>query len=482
MSFQQFCDKRLKEITVNKPPIDMELFELMLKCCDKDEGLCIRSRKLVCIPCFKTFENFNTKNGNSWVNEHLKTDKHKNNISTHSNKRKSSEDLSIIGKSAREKKENFAKDLTTAFMSADIPLCKLDNEVLRRFLFDYTDQTIPKPETLRLRYVNDVYDKKLEKVSDLIANKNVYVMVDETTDSAQRSVFNVLVGVMNGEISKPILISTQFLKETTGKAISEATIKACKDIGIKFQNVKLCLTDVAPSMILAMRLTKEKFTQMRHITCLAHTLHRVCEKIRSNNLLADSFISKMKKTFTNSPKIRRQFKEICKIPLPNSPVITRWGTWLEAAFYYCENFDVICEFINKLVAKNEAIVELKELLFNPNLRIQITRLIKFKCLTQNIIEIQKQSLPVRDQMKIIKNLQQILSGFSLKKLNECLSKNPDLKLFIDNLTPEEFYAPLTTVDVERSFSIYKSLLTDRRMRFSDDNLKKFFFVKFNQFI
>lgn len=193
MSFQQFCDKRLKEIEVNEPPLDMELFGLMLSCCDKDEGLCIRSRKLMCIPCCKTFENFNTRNGNSCVNEHLKSDKHKNNSSNNSNNRKSSENLSVIGKFAKEKKENFARDLTSAFMSADIPLFKLNNEVLRLFLFNYTEQTIPKPETLRSGYADKVYEKKLSEVSEFIANKNIYVMVDETTDSAQRSVFNVLV-------------------------------------------------------------------------------------------------------------------------------------------------------------------------------------------------------------------------------------------------------------------------------------------------
>ena len=77
-------------------------------------------------------------------------------------------------------------------------------------------------------------------------------MVDETTDSARNSVFNVLIGVLNGEISKPILISTKFLKATTGKAISEATVNACEEIGIEFDNVKLCLTDAAPSIVLAM--------------------------------------------------------------------------------------------------------------------------------------------------------------------------------------------------------------------------------------
>jgi hypothetical protein len=36
------------------------------------------------------------------------------------------------------------------------------------------------------------------------------------------------------------------------------------------------------------------------------------------------------------------FKEIApNIPLPPQPVLTRRGTWLTAAFYYCEHFGTI---------------------------------------------------------------------------------------------------------------------------------------------
>jgi len=30
--------------------------------------------------------------------------------------------------------------------------------------------------------------------------------------------------------------------------------------------------------------------------------------------------------------------ELLDIPLPPQPIITRWGTWLEAAIYYSDNF------------------------------------------------------------------------------------------------------------------------------------------------
>ncbi|CAH0563087.1 unnamed protein product [Brassicogethes aeneus] len=27
------------------------------------------------------------------------------------------------------------------------------------------------------------------------------------------------------------------------------------------------------------------------------------------------------------------------VPMPPAPVLTRWGTWLEAAFFYADNFE-----------------------------------------------------------------------------------------------------------------------------------------------
>ena len=37
-------------------------------------------------------------------------------------------------------------------------------------------------------------------------------------------------------------------------------------------------------------------------------------------------------------------------------------------------------------------------------------------------------------------------------------------------------APTTSVDVERSFSIYKTIITDRRTNFTPENLEKYIIV------
>lgn len=82
--------------------------------------------------------------------------------------------------------------------------------------------------------------------------------------------------------------------------------------------------------------------------CLAHALHRVAEQIRSDFPLVDKLISSVKKVFFKCPARIQIFKsEALELSLPPEPVITRWGTWLTAAIYYCDSYQTIKKIINK---------------------------------------------------------------------------------------------------------------------------------------
>ena len=68
-----------------------------------------------------------------------------------------------------------------------------------------------------------------------------------------------------------------------------------------------------------------------------------------------------------------------------------------------------------------------------------------------------------------------------------MAKNPDLYLFIsaNNLIDEKIrceFCPLTSCEVERSFSIYKAFLRDNRQRFTKDNIKKHLVIRYNCFL
>ncbi|KAF0711082.1 Dimer Tnp hAT domain-containing protein [Aphis craccivora] len=65
---------------------------------------------------------------------------------------------------------------------------------------------------------------------------------------------------------------------------------------------------------------------------------------------------------------------------------------------------------------------------------------------------------------------------NIKKINQVLigETTDDDDLSSSNLNLDSMkYAPITSVDVERSFSMYKNILSPNRNRFSEDSLSKY---------
>ena len=108
---------------------------------------------------------------------------------------------------------------------------------------------------------------------------------------------------------------------------------------VERENVLLFLSDAAPYMIKAAKALQLLYPKMIHVTCLAHALHRVAEEVRGSYPEVDKLIANGKKIFIKSPLRVQKFKEEAPtLPLPPQPILTRWGTWLDAANCYCTNY------------------------------------------------------------------------------------------------------------------------------------------------
>lgn len=89
------------------------------------------------------------------------------------------------------------------------------------------------------------------------------------------------------------------------------------------------------------------YPSLMHITCLAHSCHRACEYVRNQFKDVDRFIALMKSAFLKCNSRVQVFREVAPgIPLPPAPVITRWGTWLDAVVYYSTHWTLILEVGN----------------------------------------------------------------------------------------------------------------------------------------
>ncbi|KAE9542498.1 hypothetical protein AGLY_003359 [Aphis glycines] len=326
-------------------------------------------------------------------------------------------------------------------------------------------------------------------------NKNIWVSIDETTDANGRYVANVIIGTLEvGNI--------EVLEKTNHSTIAKVLDKSLSILwpqGIIHDNVLLFLSDAAPYMVKAATSIQTYYSKMIHVTCLAHALHRVAEEIRIHFPNVDELINNVKKVFLKAPSRIQIFKTMAPdIPLPPRPVLTRWGTWLNASMYYCDHFELIKEIINQLDGEDAVAVSKAQNLFsNAN----------FSTLATSITQLETSGVPLIDSINIIQKIKaeiqkapNQIGKIIYQKLSTTLNKNKGFKIISDisdilngqgttNEIPDDLtandlaffkYSPITSVDVERSFSIYKNLLADNRRSFLFENLKQALVVQLNE--
>ncbi|KAJ4449438.1 hypothetical protein ANN_00837 [Periplaneta americana] len=389
-------------------------------------------------------------------------------------------------------------------VSANIPFNKLENPHFKNFIEKYAGRIAPSETTLRKGYLMSCYENVLHSIREEISDNNIWVSVDETSDSMHRSVANVVVGILNPQSpGKRFLLTSELLERVNHKTISSLFEKSMSLLwpdGIKRGNVLLLVTDGASYMIKAAKEIQQLYPKLTHVTCLAHCLHRVAEKIRSCFSHVDCFISYMKKIFLKSPSRTRIFKEMApEIPLPPKPTVTRWGTWLYAAIYYGKYYNRIVEILNVLDHEDSTAIKEAKCLVSNQLLIDLQLIAnKFQDLSKTITLLQSRNMEMIEAIRLVEGLstaniqsedEKIVSvqqkfknilkknvGFS--RLCEIRNKitNPIDKALnsidsdCDSVTWFKF-APTTSCDVERTFSQLKNCLSENRRSFSFDNLR-----------
>ena len=158
---------------------------------------------------------------------------------------------------------------------------------------------------------------------------NKFLIVDESTLSGTQYL-NILVGSLETpHIS--YLYDCQFLKSAHSRnIIAQAVDDAVRNFGINRSFFCLLLSDAAKYMIAAGIKLKSLYSKLFHVTCLAHLLHNCAMKIKSHFEDVDQLIAKVKAL---TIKIKTKQEKFSAIGYPPQPVLTRWGSWLNAALY-----------------------------------------------------------------------------------------------------------------------------------------------------
>lgn len=304
---------------------------------------------------------------------------------------------------------------------------------------------------------------------------------------------NILASQLSGEkYHKPYLVQTSFIEKVNAATIQQQFLKMCTTIWadeLPFDRFIFICTDAASYMKLAIANLSGMFVNIHHVTCLAHGLSRVCESIRMRYTDINDLVMNVKKILEKSNRRRSKFVEHTGLRLPPVPVITRWGTWIETALFYCKYYDKVKSYIKSLDDEGvKAVKNLKELVSSDySLQESLYQLEKFEYLPVAIAQLEQQGPTIEGQLVVINKLSTKIKGDAAeKKLEEVLERNSALKYVLDpdiSMAEKRMlrYASLVSVDVERSYSLFKQLLGDTRHSFSEKSLIMYASLQFNAF-
>lgn len=125
----------------------------------------------------------------------------------------------------------------------------------------------------------------------------------------------------------------------------------------------LLILDAAAYMVKSAQNLKIFYSNLIHVTCLAHEVNRIAEEIRNEFLDINRLVNKTKKVFIKVPLQVQYYKDkLPELPLLPQPVITRWGTWLDATLFYAENFEKIKEIVFSFSDDSAVITNCKNIL------------------------------------------------------------------------------------------------------------------------
>lgn len=195
----------------------------------------------------------------SRIREHVSSDTHGDNII----KKKPQPFISDAFRSVKEEQQRqseFNRILGKGLMAADIPLEKLSNPSFRKMLQRISGRKIPHPNTIRGTIVSELSESVVEKIKERIKGRQVYFIVDETTDPASRFCTNIMVGPLDGTKCKAMLINVCFNDDNNNRTVQQAILEACHilwpDKNV-YDDLVLIVSDQARYMLLAISQIKQ---------------------------------------------------------------------------------------------------------------------------------------------------------------------------------------------------------------------------------
>ena len=259
---------------------------------------------------------------------------------------------------------------------------------------------------------------------------------------------------------------------------------ALKEMKISRANFCLLLSDAAPYMIAAARTLKVLYPQMLHVMCLAHLVHNAAMKVKMHFDKVDELIACVKAATVKNKSRRALFDGIGISP---EPVVTRWGSWLQAAFYYGKHLPVIREIVGDFKGELMLVRRAKEAVLDEGHAtslIQIERC--YKGVAELVLELESSDCTIERAFKKTNSLDIGSDPCPIENYLEKRLKKNDIEIIITAERPDiapATYAKLlncqpTSASVERSFSMLDKMLAKDRNS-NPQNVRNYITLHYN---
>ena len=197
---------------------------------------------------------------------------------------------------------------------------------------------------------------EVDRVWEILLDKINFMVIDESEISGGKYL-NTLVGNIEVPETTYLLHSKILCTSPNQLTIVHAVDDTIRTLQANQNNFVLLLTDAASYMTAARRLVKGIYPKLFHITCTAHALHNAVERICNHYEDVNKLIATVKASVVKNKDRRKKFSEIVS---PPQPIVTQWGSWLNAAKYYAENFPKVCDIVNAFEGTGHVVMNAKE--------------------------------------------------------------------------------------------------------------------------
>ncbi len=220
-------------------------------------------------------------------------------------------------------KKGITDIICQGFVSANIPLYKLRNSGVID-MFNSLGITPPSESSVRNR---------VEKIRQKFNDIKFYLIVDESQIHCKKYV-NIIIGNIACPNDYYLVEVIELSGNASNKNISISVDDCIKFYGLKRDNFRLLISDAAKNL-------KAFYCNMKHITCFS----QLCIKIKMRFKNVDYLIASIKGLVNKNPSRKKLFSEVGRIP---DPIVTRWGSWINAALFYVEHFEEVSGIVNEI--------------------------------------------------------------------------------------------------------------------------------------